>query len=99
MRAFRWAIAVLLLLATTINYVDRQILALLKTTLDHELGWTNQQYGAVNSAFQATYAISYVVFGWFIDRYGIKVGYAVSIVLWSTSRTSRRCRCAGGNNR
>jgi MFS transporter, ACS family, hexuronate transporter len=80
---FRWFIVTLLLLATTINYVDRQILALLKSTLDRELGWTNEQYGWVNSAFQTTYALSYVTFGWFIDRYGIKLGYTVSIALWS----------------
>src|SRR5882724_5132280 len=80
---FRWFIVALLFLATTINYVDRQILALLKPILDVELGWTNQQYGYVNSAFQATYALSYVVFGWFIDRYGIKIGYTVSIAMWS----------------
>src|SRR4051794_10056263 len=80
---FRWFIVFLLFLATTINYVDRQILALLKPILDVELGWTNEQYGYVNSAFQATYALSYVVFGWFIDRAGIKLGYAISITCWS----------------
>src|SRR5882724_6803629 len=80
---FRWFIVTLLFLATTINYVDRQILALLKPILDGELGWTNQQYGFVNSAFQATYAVSYVIFGWFIDRYGIRLGYAISIAAWS----------------
>jgi ACS family hexuronate transporter-like MFS transporter len=82
---FRWFIAALLFLATSINYIDRQILALLKPALDRELGWSNQQYGMVNSAFQATYALSYVVFGWFIDRYGIKIGYALSIVCWSAA--------------
>jgi MFS transporter, ACS family, hexuronate transporter len=80
---YRWFIVGLLFLATTINYVDRQILALLKPTLDRELGWTNEQYGYVNSAFQATYALSYVVFGWAIDRFGIKIGYAISITMWS----------------
>lgn len=80
---FRWVICGLLFLATTINYIDRQILALLKGTLDAELGWTNEQYGAVNSAFQASYALSYLAFGWFIDRVGIKLGYTISIVAWS----------------
>ncbi|MEO7413888.1 MAG: MFS transporter [Opitutaceae bacterium] len=80
---FRWVICALLFAATTINYIDRQILALLKPTLDLELGWTNEQYGQVNSAFQAAYAVSYVVFGWFIDRVGIKLGYTVSIIAWS----------------
>ncbi|MEO8334528.1 MAG: MFS transporter [bacterium] len=80
---FRWLICGLLFLATTINYIDRQILALLKPMLDSELGWSNEQYGHVNSAFQASYAISYVAFGWFIDRVGIKVGYLVSLLCWS----------------
>jgi ACS family hexuronate transporter-like MFS transporter len=82
---FRWVIVALLFGATLINYADRQILALLKPILDRELGWTNEQYGYVNSAFQATYALSYVVFGWFIDRFGIKIGYLVSIVMWSVA--------------
>jgi MFS transporter, ACS family, hexuronate transporter len=82
---FRWFIVTLLFLATTINYIDRQILALLKPILDREMGWTNEQYGLVNSAFQFTYALSYVVFGWFIDRFGIKLGYAVSITMWSVA--------------
>lgn len=85
---FRWVIGGLLFLATTINGIDRQILALLKPQLDTELGWTNAQYGQVNSAFQAAYAISYVVFGWFIDRVGIKLGYAISIVCWSLAAIS-----------
>ncbi len=85
---FRWVIVGLLFLATTINYIDRQILALLKPMLDTELGWTNEQYGNVNSAFQATYAISYIAFGWFIDRVGIKLGYTVSLIAWSLAAIS-----------
>lgn len=80
---FRWFIVGLLFLATTIDYIDRQILALLKSTMDSELGWTNEQYGLVDAAFQTTYALSYVGFGCFIDRYGIKIGYFVSISMWS----------------
>ena len=81
----RWVILALLFFATTINYIDRQILALLKPMLDAELGWTNEQYGYVNSAFQAAYAFGLVGFGWFIDRFGVKVGYAVSIFAWSAA--------------
>ncbi len=80
---FRWFICTLLFLATTINYIDRQILALLKPMLDETLHWTNEQYGQVNSAFQASYAVSYVFFGWFVDRVGVRLGYTVSIVAWS----------------
>ncbi|MFM7397712.1 MAG: MFS transporter [Verrucomicrobiota bacterium] len=81
----RWVILALLFFATTINYIDRQILALLKPMLDAELGWTNEQYGYVNSAFQGAYAFGLVGFGWFIDRFGVKIGYAVSIFAWSAA--------------
>jgi len=74
-----------LFLATTINYIDRQILSLLKPILDEQLGWTNEQFGWVNSLFQGAYAVSYLAFGIFIDRYGTKIGYAVSIVAWSVA--------------
>lgn len=80
---YRWTICALLFFATTINYIDRQILSLLKPILDGELHWTNQQFGWVNALFQGAYAFSYLFFGWFIDRYGIKIGYAVSISAWS----------------
>jgi ACS family hexuronate transporter-like MFS transporter len=81
----RWVICGLLFLATTINYIDRQILALIKELLDKELGWTNEQFGLVNSAFQGAYAVGLLLFGWFIDRYGTKIGYALSITMWSLS--------------
>ena len=80
---YRWTICALLFVATTINYVDRQILSLIKPILDDELGWTNEQFGLVNSIFQGTYGLGLLFFGWFVDRYGPKVGYAVSIVAWS----------------
>jgi MFS transporter, ACS family, hexuronate transporter len=80
---FRWAICALLFFATTINYIDRQILSLVKEQLDRELGWTATQFGLVNSAFQGAYGISLIAFGWFIDRKGIKLGYALSIATWS----------------
>jgi ACS family hexuronate transporter-like MFS transporter len=79
----RWMVCGLLFFATLINYVDRQILALLKETLDKELGWSNAEYGMANSMFQMAYGLSFIGFGWFIDRFGTKIGYAVSIALWS----------------
>ena len=80
---YRWLICGLLFLATTVNYIDRQILSLLKPILDVELGWTNAQFGEVNATFQAAYALGLLFFGRFIDRYGTKIGYAVSIAAWS----------------
>jgi MFS transporter, ACS family, hexuronate transporter len=80
---YRWTICALLFIATTINYIDRQILSLIKPILDEELKWSNEQFGLVNSAFQGAYAIGLLFFGWFVDKFGEKVGYAVSIVSWS----------------
>jgi ACS family hexuronate transporter-like MFS transporter len=80
---YRWFICALLFLATTVNYVDRQILALIKPILDNELKWTNAEYGDVQAIFQAAYAVGLLIFGKFVDRYGTKLGYAVSIAGWS----------------
>ncbi len=82
---YRWVVCALLFFATTVNYIDRQILSLLKETLDQQIGWTNEQFGWVNSAFQFAYGIGLLGFGWFVDRFGTKIGYAVSIIGWSIS--------------
>ena len=81
----RWAVCALLFFATTINYIDRQILSLLKPILDEQLHWTNAEFGMVNSAFQGAYGLSLLGFGWFIDRFGTKIGYTVSIAAWSVA--------------
>ncbi len=85
---YRWVVCSLLFLATSINYFDRQILALIKPILDKELGWTNTQYGWTNSFFQTSYALGLLFFGWFVDRYGSKLGYALSILAWSVAAMS-----------
>ena len=79
----RWTVCALLFFATTINYIDRQILSLLKPILDDQLHWTNAEFGMVNSAFQGAYGVSLLIFGWLIDKYGTKIGYAISIAAWS----------------
>ena len=79
----RWGVCALLFAATTINYIDRQILSLLKPLLDDQLHWSNAEFGLVNSAFQGAYAVSLLFFGWFVDRFGTKLGYSVSIAAWS----------------
>ncbi len=81
--AFRWVVCGLLFLATTINYMDRQILGLLAPVLEKVIGWSETDYGHIVIAFQAAYAIGQVGSGWFIDRWGTKRGYSVSIVVWS----------------
>ncbi len=80
---YRWTICSLLFFATTINYLDRNILGILAPTLQKEIGWTPIEYGYIGTAFQAAYAIGLSVFGWFVDKYGTKIGYALSITGWS----------------
>lgn len=81
--SFRWMILFMLFAATTINYLDRQILSLLKPVLDDQFGWTDAEYGFIMSIFQAAYAIGLTFFGWIIDKYGARMGFAISIVWWS----------------
>ena len=80
---YRWVICALLFFATTINYLDRQVIGLLKPVLEQEFNWTETDYGNIVMAFTASYAFGYLVFGRIIDKLGTKLGYAVSIVLWS----------------
>lgn len=80
---YRWIVCALLFFATTINYIDRQILSLIKPILDDQLHWTDTQFGLINSVFQGAYGVSLLLFGWLADRFGTKVGYAVSIGSWS----------------
>jgi MFS transporter, ACS family, hexuronate transporter len=79
----RWTICALLFFATTINYLDRNILGILAPTLSKEIGWTPIQYGYITTIFQAAYALGLTFFGWFIDKYGTKIGYSISIIGWS----------------
>ncbi|MEY4777581.1 MAG: hypothetical protein RIS13_329, partial [Bacteroidota bacterium] len=80
---YRWTICSLLFFATTINYLDRQVLSLLKPMLEDEFGWTNSQYANIASAFQFTYAVCLLFAGRIIDKLGTKKGYAWAIILWS----------------
>jgi ACS family hexuronate transporter-like MFS transporter len=80
---YRWVVCALLFAATTVNYIDRQILSLIKPILDEQLKWTNTQFGWTNSIFQLCYAGSLLIFGMVIDKWGTKIGYAVSIAAWS----------------
>lgn len=80
---YRWIICALLFFATTINYIDRQVIGLLKPTLEKEFNWTEVDYGNIVMVFAACYALGYVIFGNFIDRIGTKVGYSISVIVWS----------------
>lgn len=78
----RWTICGLLFFATAINYVDRQMIAVLKPTLQDEFGWTETTYADIVFAFQAAYAIGYVVFGRLIDKLGARFGYSLAAAIW-----------------
>jgi len=80
---FRWVICALLFFATTVNYMDRQILGLLAPQLQAEIGWSEIEYGHIVTAFQAAYAIGLVAFGRLIDVIGTRHGYAFSLAFWS----------------
>src|SRR4026208_2529015 len=70
---YRWIICGLLFFAATINYIDRQVIGLLKPTLTKEFGWSELDYGDIVFSFQLAYAIGFLIAGWFIDRLGTRV--------------------------
>ena len=80
---YRYTILGLLFLATTINYIDRQIIGLLKPTLENEFAWTEVDYANIVFWFQVMYAIGYLLAGRFVDKVGAKIGYGISVLLWS----------------
>jgi MFS transporter, ACS family, hexuronate transporter len=82
---YRWVVCGLLFFATTINYVDRQILGVLAGTLQKEIGWSESEYGLIITAFQASYALGLLGFGRILDRIGTRAGYLLSVALWSAA--------------
>lgn len=80
---YRWVVVALLFFATTINYLDRQVIGLLKPTLEKELNWSETDYSFIVMCFTASYALGLLAFGKVIDKIGSKMGYAISIVIWS----------------
>ncbi len=79
----RWVICALLFLATTCNYIDRQVLGILAPELEREFGWSEVTYGHIVSAFQIAYAVGLLLSGWFIDRIGSRAGLALAVLFWS----------------
>lgn len=80
---YRWTICALLFFATTVNYLDRQVLSLLHPTLEAEFNWTNTDYANITAAFQFVYALSMLFAGRIVDRLGTKWGYAWALIIWS----------------
>jgi ACS family hexuronate transporter-like MFS transporter len=91
---FRWFICGLLFYATTVNYMDRMVLGILKPTIAHDLHWSETQYGLINSAFQLGYALMMPVAGRLIDWVGLRVGFSVAVLFWSISSM---CHALAGN--
>ena len=82
---FRWVIVALLFAATAINYVDRQMIGLLKPTLEQEFGWSETTYADIVFYFQLAYAVGYIVFGNVVDRIGARTGYAIAFLIWTAA--------------
>lgn len=80
---YRWRILVLVFFATTINYIDRQVIGMLKPYIAQDLGWTEAGYGYIVTAFQVAYALGLLFAGRILDKIGTKTGYSIAIVLWS----------------
>jgi ACS family hexuronate transporter-like MFS transporter len=84
---YRWVICGLLFAATAINYVDRQMIGLLKPTISTELGWDEMTYADIVFWFQAAYAIGYLSFGKIVDALGARIGFSIAFVIWTIGHT------------
>lgn len=80
---YRWTVVALLFIATTINYVDRQVLGILAPTLQRELQWTETEYGDIVSWFSFAYAFGFLAAGRLLDRVGVKLGLGAAVIAWS----------------
>src|SRR5258705_13371928 len=79
----RWYICAILFFATTINYLDRQTMALLNPILKKEIGWDDASYGWINFSFQLAYAIMFGVAGRMLDKFGVRLGMIRAVIVWS----------------
>ena len=80
---YRWVIVTLLFFACTINYIDRQMIGILKPILSKELGWSESDYADIVFYFQLAYAIAYLAFGKIVDTLGARLGYAIAVIIWT----------------
>ncbi|HEV8509067.1 MAG TPA: MFS transporter, partial [Gemmatimonadales bacterium] len=81
--SYRWTICALLFVVTTINYMDRQVLSILAPTLQRELSWSESQYASVVYSFTLVYAFGFLIAGRWLDRVGVRRGFATAVVVWS----------------
>lgn len=85
LRGRRWVVCGLLFAATSINYVDRQMIGVLKPVLQADLGWREVQYADIVFWFQAAYALGFLAMGRLVDVLGARLGYAIAFALWTTA--------------
>jgi ACS family hexuronate transporter-like MFS transporter len=95
---YRWIICALLFFATTVNYLDRQVLSLLAPSLSKEFGWSNTDYANIAAAFQFVYAIALLLAGRIVDRLGTKTAYTLAIVVWSAGAIAHAYSLALGES-
>jgi ACS family hexuronate transporter-like MFS transporter len=94
---YRWTICALLFAATTINYIDRQVLGILAPTLQGEIGWSETDYGDIVSWFSFAYALGFLGMGRLMDRIGVRMGFSIAIVSWSLAAMGHAfARTVGG---
>ena len=85
MSHLRWTVCALLFFATTINYVDRQVLSLLARTLEKSIGWNDIEYSNITTAFTVAYALGLLGAGRLLDKYGTRLGFAIAVTVWSVA--------------
>src|SRR5215471_4443491 len=83
--SFRWTVCALLFFATTISYIDRQVLSMLAKTLETHIGWTAMEYGRITTAFSIAYGIGLLGAGRILDKFGSRLGFAIAVGLWSAA--------------
>jgi MFS transporter, ACS family, hexuronate transporter len=84
-KAIRYALIALIFFGTALNYLDRQVLSLVKPNLEADFGWTNRDFAHFASVFQIATAFSLLGIGWFIDRFGVRLGYGMAVTVWSVA--------------
>jgi MFS transporter, ACS family, hexuronate transporter len=85
---YRWAICALLFFITTVNYIDRQVIGVLKPVIQHDIGFSEIDYGNIVFFFQLAYAIGYVGMGRLIDKIGLRIGLSLAVVIWSLAASA-----------
>lgn len=84
----RWIVLIFLFMATTLLYLDRSALGIMAPFLQDDIGWSEKQYGHINTAFMIGYAICFLIMGVIVDKIGTKTGYAISVGLWAIANAS-----------